>query len=206
MTLLIESNKKRSEPMKKRVPVKRSVSFAKVNLYHSVVTDNDDILQCRDKRRRYQRRGSKTPAMLLLSKTDLSRIQEKFFPNDSTTNANTATNASISDSSLEDMCCYTNHKNNNTSQRRLSNVLNDTGSLQQRRMSIVSSLRESLELNCNMFVGVGNESPTITTPVATPTTVTATTTAAAASAIRRRLSLDLTMQAATTVCTLPWGV
>lgn len=198
MTLLIESTKKRSDPMQKRLPVKRSVSFAKVNVYHSVVTDNDDKLQCRDKRRRYQRRGSKTPAMLLLSKTDLSKIQEKFFPNDSTTSSNTATNATISHSSWEDKCGCA----NNTPHRRMSIVLNDAESIQQRRMSIISSLRESLELNCNMFVGGGSE-PTITIPLTTPTTTVTTTTA---SAIRRRLSLDLTMQAATTVCTLPWGV
>lgn len=201
MTLLIESTKNRSELSRKRLPVKRSVSFAKVDQYHS---DDDAILQCRDKRRRYQRRGSKTPAMLLLSKTDLSRIQEKFFPNDSTTNANTAKNANTitANFSSDDRYCCTN-KTNNMVPRRMSNVLNDAGSMQQRRMSIISSLRESLELNCTMFVG-GGESTTITAPVCTtPTTTTAATTA---SVIRRRLSLDLTMQAATTVCTLPWGV
>jgi hypothetical protein len=195
MTLLIESTKKGTEPSRKRLPVKRSVSFAKVNQYHSDVSDNDAILQCRDKRRRYQRRGSKTPAMLLLSKTDLSKIQEKFFPNDSTTYANTAKNATYTVSSDDKYCCTS---KNNTPQRRMSNVLSDAGSIQQRRMSIISSLRESLELNCTMFVG---GEATSTTPVCTTPTTTTT-----ASVIRRRLSFDLTMQAATTVCTIPWGV
>ncbi len=195
MTVLTESTKKRSETLKKRIPVKRTVSFSKVNIYHTHVTDSDDVLlQSRDKRRRYQRRGSKTPAMLLLSKTDLSKIQSKYFPNDMAPSENTATNATITNSSsLDDYSYYPNTHFNDTN-----------SSIQQRRMSIISSLRESLELNCSMFGGGSSSSePTKTAAV----TTTPTTISTNASVIRRRrLSFDLTMQAATTVCTTPWNL
>ena len=195
MTLLVtESIRKRSEPLKKRIPVKRTVSFSKVNIYHSHEPDNDDALQSRDKRRRYQRRGSKTPAMLLLTKTDLSKIQSKFFPYDATTSENTALNATCitRSSSLDDYnYCTSTHFNDTNS------------SIQQRRMSIISSLRESLELNCSMF---GSGSCSSSEAVVTTTTPTTTISTNASAIRRRRLSFDLTMQAATTVCTTPWNL
>lgn len=60
---------------------KRAVSFAKVCNYRrpgnlKMTCPSDEVLQSTDHRRRYQRRGSKAPSMLLLSVNDLANIQE----------------------------------------------------------------------------------------------------------------------------------
>jgi len=68
-----------AKPSTKCAP-KRAVSFAKTWKYEppSRRTENSDVtLQPESKQRKYQRRGSKTPAMLFLSKEDLARIAEK---------------------------------------------------------------------------------------------------------------------------------
>lgn len=62
-------------PSSKCIP-KRAVTFSKFDAPgKSKRYALDDAVQSTDNRRRYQRRGSKTPAMLLLSGADLSIIQ-----------------------------------------------------------------------------------------------------------------------------------
>jgi hypothetical protein len=99
-----------TKPILNKKAPKRAVSFAKVCQYHTTTTTDgcDDVLQCRDKRRRYQRRGSKTPAMLRLSRSEIRRIQENFSTNEHITHVDES----------------------------------------KRRMSMISSLRQNLELNC----------------------------------------------------------
>lgn len=63
----------------KRCAPKRAVSFAKACKFDPPLRKGDHsdaVLQPKSKRK-YQRRGSKTPAMLLLSKSDLSLIQQQ---------------------------------------------------------------------------------------------------------------------------------
>lgn len=59
---------------------KRAVSFAKACKYRppsraKMPCTSDDVLQSTDSRRRYHRRGSKTPAMLVLSRADIATIE-----------------------------------------------------------------------------------------------------------------------------------
>jgi hypothetical protein len=60
---------------------KRAVSFAQACKYDAPKPfrrcPTDESVQSTDSRRRYQRRGSKTPAMLLLSRRDLASIQQR---------------------------------------------------------------------------------------------------------------------------------
>lgn len=68
---------------KKRCVPKRAVSFAKTCKHEPPSSrkakryPTDAPLQPESKQRKYQRRGSKTPAMLLLSKADLETILGK---------------------------------------------------------------------------------------------------------------------------------
>jgi hypothetical protein len=74
------SSESSSSASSKCIP-KRAVSFAKACKYDAPKPfrrcPTDESVQSTDSRRRYQRRGSKTPAMLLLSRTDLASIQER---------------------------------------------------------------------------------------------------------------------------------
>ena len=78
MTYATPTRSALSAPSSSKCLPKRAVSFAKACKYHfpCQVNMTDEILQSTDNRRRYQRRGSKTPAMLQLSKTDLAHIQD----------------------------------------------------------------------------------------------------------------------------------
>jgi len=67
-----------AKPPKKCAP-KRAVSFAKACKFDppSRKGDHSDAVLQPKSKRKYQRRGSKTPAMLFLSKKDLSLIQQQ---------------------------------------------------------------------------------------------------------------------------------
>jgi hypothetical protein len=79
----LSSDSSSSSASSKCIP-KRAVSFAKACKYDAPKPfrrcPTDESVQSTDSRRRYQRRGSKTPAMLLLSRTDLASIQERQRP------------------------------------------------------------------------------------------------------------------------------
>lgn len=98
------------KPKSSKTIPKRAVSFSNTCKYiPSSTCPSDALLQCKDKRRRYQRRGSRTPAMLRLSRSEFTRVQD----------------------------------NSSANGEQLS-IIDDT----KRRMSLISSLRQNLELNC----------------------------------------------------------
>jgi hypothetical protein len=99
------------KPKSSKAIPKRAVSFSTTcKCVPSYSAPSDALLQCKDKRRRYQRRGSRTPAMLRLSRSEFTRIQDNF----------------------------------STNGEQLSRTVDDN----KRRMSLISSLRQNLELNC----------------------------------------------------------